>query len=98
VYIDGVVAKTSASFGLERQDFSGRLVLATSSINDSWTGQIFGLAFYSQDLEREQVSKSFHRWTSATALGPAEAPRRLCIGSMSEPVPSFIMNVIRKRT
>ena len=73
VYIDGVVAKTSASFGLEREDFAGRLVLATSSINDSWTGLIFGLALYSQELEREQVSRSFHSWTSATALGPAKA-------------------------
>ncbi len=45
VYIDGHLAKTSSEFGLERKDLAGRLVLATSITNNSWTGDILDWRF-----------------------------------------------------
>jgi VanZ like family len=79
VYVDGILTKASSSFGLAREDFAGRLVLATSTINDSWTGQILGLAIYSRELGKEQVSRHFYSWVSAQrpALEGDESPDAL---------------------
>ncbi len=65
VYVDGTLAKVSRSFGLQPSDFTGRLVLATSTINDSWTGQVTGLALYAHNLTRDQVAAHFATWQSA---------------------------------
>jgi VanZ like family len=79
VYIDGLLAKASSEFGLERKDLFGRLVLATSTTNNSWTGNVLGLAIYSKELSDEQVSRHFHSWASAQgpALAASEAPEAL---------------------
>ena len=79
VYVDGALVKTSRSFGLQRNDLAGRIILGTSTINDSWTGQITGLAIYPHGLSRDQVASHLANWQSAdrTALVDAESPDAL---------------------
>jgi VanZ like family/Concanavalin A-like lectin/glucanases superfamily len=72
VYVNGSPAQTSSWFGLEGRDFEGNLVLGTSTINDSWSGEIRGLAIYPRELSREDVSEHFNRWTSKLPLDVAE--------------------------
>jgi VanZ like family len=65
VYVDGVLAKEASGFGLKKTDFAGRLILGTSTIHDSWTGQILGMATYSEELGVETIARHFHSWVSA---------------------------------
>jgi len=76
VYVDGVRAGESSTLGLVSTDLTGQLVLATSTVDDGWTGQIMGLAVYDRSLTAEQVGKHFASWRSdqGPALVEAEDP------------------------
>lgn len=69
VYRDGVLAESTTSFGLQRRDLTGDLVLGTSSSNDSWSGNILELAIASHELTPAQVAASFHLRTSQSSSG-----------------------------
>lgn len=62
-YVNGVLAGRSSDSGIVSRELTGRLVLANSTVDDSWTGQIMGLAVYSRELTPAQVSKHFQSWT-----------------------------------
>jgi glycopeptide antibiotics resistance protein len=65
IYIDGALAGTAPQFRLSTKDFTGQLVLGTSPVvNDSWSGQLRGLAIYKQELTADQVSRHFKTWTA----------------------------------
>ena len=65
VYIDGALATTAPHFRLSTKDFTGQLVIGTSPVvNDSWSGQLRGLAIYEQELTAAQVSRHFGTWTA----------------------------------
>ena len=64
VYVDGVLARRFSDPGIGSGEFSGRLVLANSTVDDSWTGQIMGLAVYGRELTPAEVGKHFESWTS----------------------------------
>jgi VanZ like family/Concanavalin A-like lectin/glucanases superfamily len=63
VYVNGVPAKISSEFGLVNGDLTGRLVLGNSTIKDSWSGRIMGMAIYDFELTPSQIEKHFERWT-----------------------------------
>ncbi len=63
LYVNGVLAGTSSDSGIVSQELTGRLVLANSTLDDSWTGQISGLAIYDRELTSAQVSNHFQSWT-----------------------------------
>ena len=64
IYVNGALARTSPQFRLSSNAFIGQLVLGTSPVvNDSWSGQLRGLAFYNQELNAAQVSEHFESWT-----------------------------------
>lgn len=65
VYVDGKLVKSSSHFGLSREDFAGLLVVANSPVaNDSWTGDLFGLALYDHELSPSEVMEHFNSWTT----------------------------------
>jgi hypothetical protein len=65
VYVDGTLATTAPQFRLSAKDFTGQLVLGTSpAVNDSWSGQLRGLAIYQQELTAVQVHRHFETWTT----------------------------------
>jgi hypothetical protein len=64
VYVDGALVKTSPHFGLSSRDFVGQLVIANSPVaNDSWSGQLRGLAIFDRDLTAAEVLQHFNTWT-----------------------------------
>jgi len=67
VYTDEALAATSSTLGFASTDMTGRLVLGTSTVDDSWTGQIAGLAIYPRQLSQEQVQSHFESWNSERA-------------------------------
>jgi VanZ family protein len=66
VYIDGALTTVSSKLSLSAEDFSGELIIANSPVqNDSWEGQLFGLASYRQELSPSQVLDHYQTWTKA---------------------------------
>jgi len=63
LYVNGVLAGTSSDAGIVSRELTGALVLANSTIDDCWTGQISGLAIYDRELTPAQVSDHFQSWT-----------------------------------
>lgn len=64
VYIDGHLTTRSLGFGLSMDDLRGELILADSPWqNNSWPGELRGLAIYGSDLSAEQVARHFENWT-----------------------------------
>jgi hypothetical protein len=65
IYVDGSLAKTAPQFRLSTKDFAGQLVLGTSPVvNDTWSGELRGLAIYQRELTAAQVSRHFATWTT----------------------------------
>jgi hypothetical protein len=69
VYVNGLPVKISSGFGFVNGDLTGRLVLGNSTIKDSWSGQIMGLAVYDFALAPSQVAAHVERWTQGQVRG-----------------------------
>jgi VanZ family protein len=64
VYLNGVWVKAFPHSGLSCNNFSGQLVIGNSPATDNtWQGQLFGVAVYSQELTPEAVSRHYTMWT-----------------------------------
>jgi thioredoxin reductase/VanZ family protein len=61
-YVNGVLAATSEEPGILSRELTGHLVLANSTVDDSWTGEIAGLAIYDRELTLAQVRNHFQGW------------------------------------
>jgi hypothetical protein len=73
LYVNGILAGTSSDVGIVDRELTGRLVLANSTVDDGWSGQIAGLAIYDRELTSAQVSDHFQSWTSgASPMLPGE--------------------------
>src|ERR1019366_8591252 len=60
VYIDGRLATRSLRFGLSLEDLTGELIIANSPLqNNSWSGQLRGLAIYRSELNAAQVAQHY---------------------------------------
>ncbi len=62
LYVDGVPASVSWDFRLAPQDLTGKLVLGSSMVRDSWSGQINGLAIYDTALAPAEIAEHATRW------------------------------------
>ena len=62
LYVDGVQASVSSDFGLTVADLTGRVILGSSANQDSWHGDILGLAIYDVDLSPSEVVEHAGRW------------------------------------
>jgi hypothetical protein len=64
VYIDGALAAVDSQLPISVEDLTGELVIANSPVeNDSWQGQVLGLALYRQELAPSQVLEHYRTWT-----------------------------------
>lgn len=79
VYVNGVLVARSAELGFTRRDLAGRLVLANSTVDDSWTGRIMGLAIYDRELTSADVMRHFESWISNHQPALAGEPRPLAL-------------------
>lgn len=64
LYVDGSLAQVARQFGLSSDDFSGRLVVADSPVdNNSWSGDLRGLALYDRELRAAEIGHHYASWT-----------------------------------
>jgi VanZ family protein len=74
VYFDGRLRKAFPRFQVSLGDLTGQVVLGSSTVQpDAWSGEIHGLALYSQELSPEEVVESYRRWTDSGAPNVAAA-------------------------
>lgn len=59
IYVNGVLTRQSSTLGLVRKDLTGSLVLANSTVDESWPGEISQLAIYGRELTPTQVRGHF---------------------------------------
>lgn len=65
VYVDGLLAGQSSTLNLTSKDLDGRLIVGKSPLeNDSWAGELRGLAIYDNELDPNQIRRHYHLWTS----------------------------------
>lgn len=63
VYIRGVLAFASPILGASIKNLTGRLVVGNSpNSNNSWSGDMSGLAIYHRQLTASQVGEHYHSW------------------------------------
>jgi len=66
LYVNSEPVATSSTFGLSRRDLAGQIVVGNSPfVNDSWSGNLYGIGVYNQALTPEQVRKNYDRWTQS---------------------------------
>jgi VanZ family protein len=63
LYVNGVMARRFSDSGIASGELTGQLVLANSTVDDSWRGEIMGLAIYSRELTPGQVREHSQSWT-----------------------------------
>jgi hypothetical protein len=71
LYVNGVLAGRSFDLSIPSRELTGRLVLANSTLDDSWSGEIRGLAVYNLELTPAEVAEHFQRWTPEQGPPPA---------------------------
>ncbi|MGA7352387.1 MAG: VanZ family protein [Acidobacteriaceae bacterium] len=67
LYVDGVQANASSQFGLSSAELNGDLILGNSATQDSWHGEIMGLAMYASALTPAEVEEHASRWLQGQA-------------------------------
>jgi hypothetical protein len=80
IYVDGALAKSSSHFGLSSRDFAGQLVVGNSPVaNESWSGDLRGLAIYDRKLTSMEVLGHFNSWTknARPTISEKEGPAAL---------------------
>lgn len=66
LYVDGNLYRTARGLRLSADDLSGQLVVANSPVdNDSWSGELRGLALYSGELAESEILRYCATWTQA---------------------------------
>ena len=95
IYVDGVLARAFPGFRLGK-DFSGQLVFGTSPVDDnSWPGQLRGLAIYSSELTATQVARHFQSWTTQGQPAIFGEERPVAVYLMNERAGDVIHNAIQ---
>ncbi len=65
IYENGELAQRSSHFGLTSKDFTGQLIVGNAPLeNDSWSGELRGLAIYARDLNPEEILQHYQFWVS----------------------------------
>ena len=85
VYVNGDPIEESSSLGFVCKDLIGRLVLANATVDDSWSGQILGLAIYDGPLTAQQVAKHYKAWAGAGESGSKDQDK-------GEPAALYLFN------
>jgi hypothetical protein len=65
VYLNGVLAGSSGQFGLLSRQMVGQLVVGNRPlVENSWQGQLRGLAVFNRELSPKEVSQHYVDWTA----------------------------------
>lgn len=79
VYVNGTLARTSPRFGFSMADLAGQFVVGNNPVVDnSWQGQLRGLAIYNRELTPTDVMQHYAAWiTHSTNEIKSENPAAL---------------------
>jgi hypothetical protein len=85
VYLNGVLTRSSADFGLIRHDLNGGIVVGNSPVvNDSWPGIMRGIGIYNRELTADQVRRDYEEWTRSGQPGDLEEKKAAAIYPFTE--------------
>ena len=93
VYLDGGLARAAPRFSIPPDAFTGKFIVGDSPRQpDSFTGQIRGLALYSETLTAAQIRRHYDTWTTSgrPAITPGE--RNIALYLFAERAGSIIHN------
>ncbi|MGH9350868.1 MAG: VanZ family protein [Terriglobia bacterium] len=95
VYLDGKWVRAERQFRLASKDFTGRLVVANSPVeNDSWPGDLRGLALYNRELSAAQVLRHYESWTQAGRPNATQDERAVAVYLFNEHSGNVIHNQV----
>ena len=95
VYVDGNLVRTVPRFVLSASDLSGQLVLANSPVaNDSWHGELRGLALYHRELTAEEVRQQYESWTRNGQANVSEGDCAVALYAFKEHCGDVIHNQV----
>jgi len=64
IYLDGALVERSPLLRLSSRDFTGQLAVGTSPVGDeSWSGEIRGLAIFDRELSAAEVLEHYDSWS-----------------------------------
>ena len=99
VYIDGVPLRVDRKFALSGQDMEGELIIAASPFsNDSWSGDMQGLALYDQPLTASQALRHYQTWKDKGRPEVSENEGVVALYLFDERTGSVIHNQIASAT
>ncbi len=76
IYQNGKLLQTCPGYRISAEDLEGDLVFGTSPFfQDSYEGDLHGLAFYAKELNEDEVRQHFQIWSQAGKLEYTEAER-----------------------
>jgi hypothetical protein len=84
VYLNGALAKTSATLGLTSRDLRGEMIIGNSPVEyETWRGLLKGLAIYNRGLSALEMQQMYEAWKLGVADGSMEK---------SEPFALYLFN------
>src|ERR1035437_257085 len=98
LYVNGVLARTFSDPGIVSRELTGRLVLANSTVDDSWTGSIMGLTIYTRELTPAQIRKHFQEWTPDQGPPPNERESLIALYLFNERSGNIVHNRVDPAT
>ncbi|MGB2607029.1 MAG: VanZ family protein [Candidatus Sulfotelmatobacter sp.] len=85
VYSNGQDLQDFPRFTISPSELSGEIVIGNSPVDyDPWSGDILGLAIYSDELTPEQVFEHYEEWTGNRNLGPSRLSGATAVYSFAE--------------
>ena len=94
MYVNGSVARTFPGSRIA-PDCTGRLVLGTSpTTDDSWRGQLRGLALYGEELTADQVRRHYETWTAKGSPSISGEERPVAIYVFGEGSGNVVHNAV----
>lgn len=93
VYIDGRLTQEAGQFWIPRKELTGRLVVANSPFeNDSWSGNLRGLALYEGKLSAAQVLQHYENWTRTGHPNAIQDERAIAVYLFNEHSGDIVYN------
>ena len=94
-YADGALIETSREFRLGRDECTGQLVIGDSAIEaDSWSGDLWGLAIFNQELTAAQVSQRYATWVATGRPEISEDERCVALYAFDERSGKTVHNLV----
>jgi VanZ family protein len=94
MYLDGVLKRAFPGFRFA-DDCAGQLIIGTSPVMDeTWAGELRGLAIYGQELTAAQVLQHYQTWTAAGRPELSENERVAALYLFDEHAGSVARNAV----